>query len=217
MAAATNQIKTTTSKPSSGGEIGGTGADTQLLRAWKRAQVADDGDDPDRTGADVEILRAWKRALPKAADDGDDPDETGVDVENMRAWKRAQREVSDGDETKRAGADAQLLRAWKRSQPVFANSDDISKAKAEEEAQHLIMRVRKRAQHRVSASADAKLFAAAWKRSQGWESENSKGSGAGEDKGMMIGGQEHYDVGNPRDNDPTKCKKKYLEDLGVFS
>ena len=181
-----------------GDDTDGTIEEAEIVAAWKRAssQVVDDGDDLDGTGADVDVWRSWKRAPPQVTDDGDDPDGTGVDVEIMRAWKRAQREVSGGDNTDGTGAeDVQqvIMRVWKRAQPkVFAGDTDSTE----------------------KVGAEARLFEA-WKLSPAWESENSKGISA--DEGNEGEGEQQYDAGNPRDNDPAMCRKKYLEDLGVFS
>lgn len=132
-------------------------------------------------------------AQPQVADGGDDPDGTGQDVEIMRAWKRAQPAVADGDGTGAEGAQRSIMRVWKRAQPEVSAGDTDSTEKI---------------------GADAQLFPA-WKLSPAWETENSKGSSA--DEGNEGEGEEQYDAGNPRDNDPAMCRKKYLEDLGVFS
>lgn len=193
------------------------------MKAWKRAQPAvADGDDTDKSGQEAELVSAWKRTQPAVAD-GDDNDETGEEAEIMRAWKSASSQVAgDGDDLDGTGADVEVLRSWKRAQREVSGGDDTDGTGAEA-AQQSIMRVWKRAQPEVSAGdtdstekigADAQLFAA-WKRSPTWESENSKGSSA--DEGNEGGGEEQYDAVNPRDNDPAMCRKKYLEDLGVFS
>lgn len=179
---ATNKIKSSTSTTGGAGGIGKTGADGQLLRAWKRAQpqAAGDGDDPDGAGEDVEIMRAWKRVQPAVPDDddteragadaqvlrawkrvqpaisdGDDTERARGDAQLLRAWKRAQREVADGNDTNRAGVDAQLLRAWERvPQPTTADSDDEAGTGAED-AQQPIKRAWRRAQPDVSADENS--------------------------------------------------------------